>query len=120
MDDIESMDIDCPELEHVSTSESLNPKIKTVVKNPTPEMVNVMVKNAMKYLKKPNGATSDDVYKYIEENYQPKILKSCINKALRDGVCIETFEKISSEYFPEKEISTTKGFVDRFKIKGRE
>lgn len=117
MEDTEYMDIDCPDLKLVSTSQSLNPEIKTVVKNPTPEMVNIMVKNAIKHLKKSNGATSDDVCKYIEENYQPKILKSCINKSLRDGVCIETFEKISGEQLLEKEISTTKSFVDRFKIK---
>lgn len=47
MDNIESMDIDCPELKNAFTSESLNPEIKTVVNNPTPEMVNVMVKNAI-------------------------------------------------------------------------
>lgn len=117
MDNIESMDIDCPELKNAFTSESLNPEIKTVVNNPTPEMVNVMVKNAIKYLKKPNNATSDDVYKYIEENYRPKILKSCINKALKDGVSIETYEEISGDYLLQKKISTTKGFVNRFKIK---
>lgn len=117
MDGIENMDTDCPELKHASMSERLNPERKTVVKNPTPEMVNVMVKNAFKHLKKTDGASSDDVCKYIEENYQPKILKSCVNNALRDGVDIGTYEKISAKYIFEEETSGMKGFVYRFKIK---
>lgn len=117
MDDIEDMDTDDTEMKHTSASERLNPGIKTVVKNPTPEMVNVMVKNAVKHLKKPNGASSDDVCKYIEDNYQPKIMKSYVKKALGDGVSIETYEKRSGEYLLEEETSVIKGFVDRFKIK---
>lgn len=117
--DNEDIDIGFPDpkLNIASTSRSLNPQSKADVIIPTPGMVKTMVKNAVKHLKKRSGTSLEEVYTYIEDNYEVKVSKNNVNEALREGVSNGTFEKINGEYFLEKENSRRKVFVEeRFKL----
>lgn len=100
-----------------STSPSLNPETKAVIEIATPGMISTMVIQAVKYLKKPNGASLEDVYKCIDDNYDNKVSKDDIYNILREGVSVGIFEKISGEYLLAKETSKRKMFAEeRFKM----
>ena len=112
--EFEYMDVDHTE-QHSCVSES---REKTVINNPNLEMAIVMVKNSIKRLRKPVGASFEDIIMYLNKNYtiNMKDLKSLINEALETGVSTGELEKISDAVSLEKGASKRK-MKESFKIK---